>query len=60
MCLTNYKLEPCHCFSSPGLSWDKMLEVENIQLELLTDIEIHQFIEKKYDRQSKLYSTKIK
>ena len=21
-----YKLDPCHCFSSPGLSWDAILK----------------------------------
>ena len=24
-CLQYYKLDPCHYFSSPGLSWDAML-----------------------------------
>ena len=24
-CLTFFKLDPCHYFSSPGLSWDVML-----------------------------------
>ena len=27
ICLKFYKLDPCHYFSSPGLSWDAMLEV---------------------------------
>ena len=25
-CLKFYKLDPCHYFSSPGLSWDPMLK----------------------------------
>ena len=25
MCLKLYKLDPCHYFSSPGMSWDAML-----------------------------------
>ena len=45
-CLSNYKLDPCHYFSSPGLSWDAMLRKTGIKLELITDIDMYQFIEK--------------
>ena len=45
-CLNYYKLDPCHYFSSPGLSWDSMLKMTNIKLELITDIDMFQFIEK--------------
>ena len=45
-CLENYKLDPCHYFTSPGLSWDAMLKMTNIKLELMTDIDMFQFIEK--------------
>ena len=45
-CLKYYKLDPCHYFSSPGLSWDSMLKMTNIKLELMTNIDIFQFIEK--------------
>ena len=45
-CLQNYKLDPCHYFTSPGLSWDAMLKMTNIKLELITDIDMFQFIEK--------------
>ena len=41
-----YKLDPCHYFTSPGLSWDAMLKMTNIKLELMTDIDMFQFIEK--------------
>ena len=27
MCLEYYRLEPCHYFSNPGLSWKAMLEM---------------------------------
>ena len=27
-CLTFYKLDPCHYFNSPGLSWDAILKSE--------------------------------
>ena len=45
-CLQYYKLDPCQYLSSPGLSWDAMLKMTNIQLELMTDIDMFQFIEK--------------
>ena len=45
-CFQYYKLDPCHYFTSPGLSWDAMLKMTNIKLELMTDIDMFQFIEK--------------
>ena len=45
-CMQYYKLDPCHYFTSPGLSWDAMLKMTNIKLELMTDIDMFQFIEK--------------
>ena len=45
-CMQYYKLDPCHYFTSPGLSWDAMLKMTNIKLELMTDIDMLQFIEK--------------
>ena len=33
-----YKLDPCHYFTSLGLSWDAMLKMTNIELELMTDV----------------------
>ena len=45
-CLQYYKLDPCHYFTSPGLSWDSLLKMTNIKLELMTDIDMFQFIEK--------------
>ena len=32
-CLKFYKLDPCHYFSSPGLSWDEMLKMAGVKLE---------------------------
>ena len=29
-CLQYYKLDPCHYFTSPGLSWDAMLQMTDI------------------------------
>ena len=42
-CLDYYA---CHYFSSPGLSWDAMLKMTGIELELISNIEMHLFIEK--------------
>ena len=35
-----------HYFSSPGLSWDSMMKMTNVELELISDIDQYQFIEK--------------
>ena len=45
-CLQYYKLGPCHYFTSPALSWDAMLKMTGIQLELMTDVNQFQFLEK--------------
>ena len=45
-CLQYYSLDPCHYFTSPGLSWDAMLKMTNIKLELMIDVDMYQFIEK--------------
>ena len=36
--LNFYKLDPCHYFSSPGLSWDAMLKMTSVKLEKIIDI----------------------
>ena len=33
-CLKFYGLNPCHYFSSPGLSWDAMLKMTDIKLQI--------------------------
>ena len=45
-CLKYYGLDPCHYFSSPGLSWDAMLKMTDIELEKISDIDRYLFIEK--------------
>ena len=45
-CLKFYGLDPCHYFSSPGLSWDAMLKMTGIKLEKISDIDMYLFIEK--------------
>ena len=45
-CSQYYKLDPAHYFTSPGLSWDAMLKMTDIKLELMTDVHMFQFIER--------------
>ena len=45
-CLKYYGLDPCHYFSSPGLSWDAMLKMSGVKLEKISDIGKYLFIEK--------------
>ena len=45
-CLQYYKLYPCNYFTSLCLNWDAMLKMTNIKLELMTDVDMFQFIEK--------------
>ena len=45
-CLEYYGLDPCYYISSPRLSWDARLKITGIELELISDIDMHLFIEK--------------
>ena len=45
-CLKFYKLDLCHYFSSPGLSWDLMLKLISVKFEKISDIDRYLFIEK--------------
>ena len=47
-CLKFYKLDPCHYFSSPGLSWNAMLKM--IKLEKNSNTDMYFFIEKRLKR----------
>ena len=46
-CLKFYGLDPCHYFSSPGLSWDAMLKMTSVRLEKIVAIDMYLFIEKR-------------
>ena len=46
ICMKYYNLDPCHYITTPGLSWDAMLKMTDIKLDLISDIDIYQFIEK--------------
>ena len=45
VCLQHYGLDPAHNYTSPGLSWQAALKMTNLELDLLTDIDQHLFIE---------------
>ena len=40
-CLKFYELDPCHYFSSPGLSWDAMLKMTGVKLAKISDIDVY-------------------
>ena len=44
-CMKYYNLDPTHYFSAAGLSWDVMLKMTKIQLEKISDLDKHIFIE---------------
>ena len=37
-------IDPSHCFSSPGLSWDAMLKITEIEFEKISVIDIYLFL----------------
>ena len=45
-CLKYFELDPCHYFSSPGLSWNAMLKMTGVKLEKTSDIDKYLFIGK--------------
>ena len=45
-CQQYYELDPTHYFTTPGLSWDAMLKMTETKLELMSDVDMFQFIEK--------------
>ena len=45
-CLNFYKLDPCHYFISPRLSWELMLKMTGEKLEKIIDIDMYLFIVK--------------
>ena len=45
-CLDYYGLDPCHYLISPGLSWDAMLKMTKIELNLISDIDMHFLLKK--------------
>ncbi|GBN48631.1 hypothetical protein AVEN_140029-1 [Araneus ventricosus] len=46
VCLKTYKLDPDWYFTAPGLSWDAMLKMTNVKLDLLDDYDMILMLEK--------------
>ena len=46
VCQEKYGLDLAHYYSAPGLSWDALLKKTGMELELLTDLDMHLFIER--------------
>ena len=44
--LKYYNLDLCHYFSLPGLSWNAMLKTTKVELENISDADVHIFIKK--------------
>ena len=44
--LKNYRLYPKHYLSTPALSWDAMLNITKVELELISDAKMYFFFEK--------------
>ena len=44
-CLSYYKLDPAHYYTTPGLAWDAALRMSKITLELITDVDIYNMID---------------
>ena len=40
------RLDPAHYYTAPGLSWDALLKKTGVELELLTDLDMHLFMKK--------------
>ena len=45
MTLATYKLDPAHYFTPPGLSWDTMLKLTGVKLQLVDDPDMYLMVE---------------
>jgi hypothetical protein len=45
-CYFSYKLDPAHYYSLPGYSWDCALKQSDAKLQLITDVDMYQLVEK--------------
>ena len=46
ICIKNYNLDPGHYYTAPGLAWDAALKVTEVELELLSDMDMLLMVEK--------------
>ena len=58
ICIKNYKLDPAHYYTAPGLAWDAALKVTEVKLELLSDIDMLLMVEKGIRRGVSMFSNR--
>lgn len=46
LCIDMYGLDAAHFYTAPGLAWQAALKMTGVELELLTDPDMHLFVEK--------------
>ena len=46
ICIKNYKLDPAHYYTAPGFASDAALKITEVELELLSDIDMLLMVEK--------------
>ena len=50
-CLKFYGLDPCHQFSSPGMSWGTMLKMTGLKLEKIVDVVMYFSLKKDQEKE---------
>ena len=45
-CMEHYKLDPSHFYTLPNFSWNVMLKMTNVSIELMRDIDMYNMISK--------------
>ena len=46
MCIKVYELDPAYFLSTPGLAWQACLKKADVELELITDVDMLLMVEK--------------
>ncbi len=44
--INTYKLDPCHYIGTPSFGWDALLLKTKVNLDLITDCDMYQFLER--------------
>ena len=50
-----YRLCPSHCLSAPALTWDAMLNITKVELELISDADMYFVLWKMFESWSFLH-----
>jgi len=53
LCQTQYGLDLAHYYTSAGLSWDALFKKTGTELEILTNIGMHLFVEREIRPESR-------